>query len=152
MILILQCQSWSWLIPSIRAHCFFFFSNAVAFFLKRYLLWTDSISFFLFPFTISDGNCDEIPSKNEKCDGNPSQFSVTIFLPGAIPPLEIVTDFPSQFPSQIFFVTECFRHKKLWRTFVRHNFRHKLWRTRHNLICDEWNCDGVLSVTISVRN
>jgi len=71
-----------------------------------------------------------------------------------IPPSEIVTDLPSQFPSQ----RDCdgkspsqfFRRKKLWRTIFRHNcpsqivtdpsqlhlWRMKLWRRvfRHNFI------------------
>ena len=93
-----------------------------------------SNKFFSLNSKICDGICEGIPSQNQNCDRNPSQFSVTNCdghppfrhklwqkvtdsvtilwrtsptpsqntSPGAIPPLEIVTDFPSQFPSQIF--------------------------------------------------
>jgi len=81
---------------------------------------------------------------SRNCDGKSVTISVTIF--------DCDGKSPSQFPSETIcdgiFPSQIFRHKKLWRTF----FRHKLWRIRHKWICDKWNCDRLLSVTISVTN
>jgi len=92
----------------------------------------------------------KFPPNSIFADGNCDGVSVTISV--TIPILW--RKCPSQSPSQPFcdghLPSQIFRHKKLWRTFVRHNLRHNLWRIRHKQICDERNCDGVLSVTISV--
>ena len=80
----------------------------------------------LVPTRSSSGNCDGLSVTNGLWRKNSVTISVTNLLWWAK-------------SSQIF------RHKKLWRTLFRHNFR-------HNFICDEWNCDGHIFVTISVTN
>jgi len=71
--------------------------------------------------------------------------------------------FPSQSPSQIGFFGCNFCHIFLWPNFVHRNFpsqiivtgkfHHKYSSTivtdRHKCICDQWNFDGWISVTIS---
>jgi len=131
----------------------------------RHKLWRNGKA----PSQFCDGKWRN-PSQN--CDGFrhnfPGRHTTNVKTPD--PPPKIVTDFPSQFPSQMYcdgkspsqFPSQTYcdglnpsqivRHKILWRNFCRHNVRHKLWRTRHNFICDEWNCDGQISVIISVTN
>jgi len=109
-----------------------------------------------------------------KCDGNPSQFSVTNcdgladfchnlwrnvtdsvtilwrnwstpsqnFPQTVFSQMEIVTEYPSQFPSQYLFCDGNVRHKVRHNHFVTDIFRHKFSVTK--------NCDGLLSVTICV--
>jgi len=112
---------------------------------------------FFFPFTISDGNCDGIPSESENLTEFRHSFPSQIVTEWVIS----VTNFDGKWriPSQFCDGNRPVRHNftpprrfhrwKLWRTF-RHNFRHKifLWRKTSVTI----SVTKILWRTVSVTN
>ena len=105
-----------------------FVTEIVTEFRHKNKMWRKSVTLFRHKLWQIGNNPSQIVTES---DGFRHNFvtdithSVTKNLLGPIPPPEIVTDFPSQFPSQIF-----------------------LWRKKSVTK----NCDGLLSVTISVTN